>query len=380
MRVKEDQAGIALIAIVVLLLFLSIVAISEMLVITGTQLQQTNEEIAIGYAEQTAIAATSPVRSAIDDEVYQEVGKVLRDHLVKDQKARLQRPGTAASVYTCQGPVDTSNTKLSETWAICEPQTMLNSPNPFINQTTPQTINDLAQLLPAQATGTSTPGNPYNINTQSAINEIKRETANQFTYTVRIVYIGQEVVRPGVPRRANRPPVPRIERYRWLARAELTTRTYENVHYPLVVNYDVVTTVTVYDEALDCPSGVRGFQGFSGFPLKTLTICTDPGISTDPNSTACNQTMTTVSIPNAANSYGITCGTAGTDNCLAEAKAKCSQEAIDAGLCRLSNGGAFQSAVNNNQTYNSNGCSGIGQNGYVWSTAIRIVGIGTKHN
>ncbi len=56
----RENRGIALIIIVFLFFLLSVVAISEMLLVTGTQLSETNLGFAVMNAESTAIMTSSP--------------------------------------------------------------------------------------------------------------------------------------------------------------------------------------------------------------------------------------------------------------------------------------------------------------------------------
>src|SRR5215467_2099305 len=111
----KDEKGIALIVIVFMLWFLGIAAISEMLATTGTQLSQTNLEIALLWADQTAVETTSPIRTAIDKQLHSYLQRALKDHLQKDSSAKENKQS-----YVCRGIV-AQGYPLNRQMSICDP-------------------------------------------------------------------------------------------------------------------------------------------------------------------------------------------------------------------------------------------------------------------
>src|SRR5258706_10468958 len=111
----SDQKGLALIILVLMAWFVAVVAISQMLITTGTQLSDTNLEIALKWAEQSAIATSSPIRDSIDNQVYRKIQQQLLDHLQREAAAR-----AAKRPFVCQGMIGPEET-ISSQYSICDP-------------------------------------------------------------------------------------------------------------------------------------------------------------------------------------------------------------------------------------------------------------------
>jgi hypothetical protein len=173
----KDQKGIALIAMVFLLWFLAVVAISEMLVTTGTQLSRTNLEIALTYAENTAISTTGPIKRAMEDQIGEKIKKDLDDHLTAYLAAKnsIQVGGAGSEqpppTYICQGTVPADS--IGSVFSICDPIHLLDNLSGANNRTIDE-LGLMKSLTPAEYQ------NGYEWE------EIKRESFNEYNYTLKV--------------------------------------------------------------------------------------------------------------------------------------------------------------------------------------------------
>jgi hypothetical protein len=168
--------------------------------------------------------------------------------------------------------------------------------------------------------------------------------------------------------------------------AKIETQTYDNVRYGLTVHYDVVTTVTTHNQTVQCETedpALPTNYGFDDTVQKFVKYCKEGnGIPLS----KCKEVITCYADTDPC--YKDRCITKNLnseeiDNC--EFQAKLSIGCDGAGMfnCDINPGTKF-GGIRYKSTYSSTGCSsastGTLSNGYTWSTAIRIVGIGTGYD
>lgn len=246
---KSGERGIALIIIVFLLLGLLYVATLKMVIVTGTELSNLNQEIALDYAEEFSMGLSSPIKHHISDYVQNELTQVLGQHLSNDNSAH-----QSARTYSCQGTID-PNAELSSQFAICDPVNFLKN----LKGESDQTIDDIGMLRKHT--------DPKLYNTHQ-FQEIVRQTANGYSYTLYAAFVGQELLVPLRPPVNKTAPLPRVEQYRFLVRAEILSKTYYSIQTPFIMNFDIVINVNTFDSGFSgcagSPSGGVRVPGFGG--------------------------------------------------------------------------------------------------------------------
>jgi len=188
-------------------------------------------------------------------------------------------------------------------------------------------------------------------------------------------------------------------------RAELETQTYEEVRYPFTVNYDVVVTVTTIPQkggGAPCNNDSDPDGAFGEVRDRYIKVCTNPPTA-NPSSNECKDY--TICVPGDP-CYEKNCynnqDRPGVDTCaeMAKTQSGCGQGGEYGPTCEVKPGVVFR-GKEFTKVYTSEGCASIssssrglqlpgkGSNGsskepitymYTWTTAIRIVGLGTNYN
>jgi hypothetical protein len=369
---REGEKGVAVLAIVILCSILATVVVSGMLMDTAIELGRRNTEFALDWSEQTAIQAASPVRRAIDTAIYLKIQKELNAHLAAQAKAK-----AGGEAYYCQDFIDPER-PMTLQYSICDPVSLLDGLKGAENRT----IDELSVLKPEGISSVDfnkllkTPEWQF----------IKRVSENRYKYTLKGVYIGEEVLKEPAFGEESLPGEVRVDRYRWLVQAKIETQTYDNVRYGLTVHYDVVTTVTTHNQTVQCETDDPALPtnyGFDDTAQKYVKYCPDGRALSK-----CSEPITCYADTNIDNCYTSRCITKNlngeeVDNC--EFQSMLSIGCSGAGMfnCDISPNAKF-GGIRYKGTYSSTGCSstntGTLTNGYTWSTAIRIVGIGTGYD
>ncbi|MEW6736732.1 MAG: hypothetical protein AB1489_35915 [Acidobacteriota bacterium] len=363
----NNQKGIALLTMVFLLFLLSVMTIKPIVLHSAIGLAIFNEEMARSKAEQDAISATSPIRISIDEQIYNKMQTQLREHLRQAQLARQGR-GT----YVCQGVVNGED-GVSETWAICDPTHLLDG----LKGAQGQSIDDLAEVKSLT---------PPDKQREPEWAEVEYELFNQFDYVLKPVFVGQQLISAGNPRRGSFGPTPRVERYRYRVKAEINMQTYGRIFFPLTVYYDVVISLSSFDESILCGGNSRINPGFSP-PGRALAIAY---CEADLTITAFDPGCKKVGFCTAGEDcYGKFCANGDTkqnaDTCKIQAESECVPQDGMIVACQVSVNGkkGYYFGNTTKKTYISNGCASLGANsngGFIWNTAIRIVSLGTNYD
>jgi hypothetical protein len=204
-----------------------------------------NVKFALTMGEATSVETTAPIRDEIAEYLHEQVHGAITQHLISD---------SGSSPYQCQGvlvvPSTGNKNQLNSQYGICNPITLLNK----LPSKSQQTINNLLTVLPHL-------NNSHNKDDKIIYDELARELRNEYDYTLKAAYIGEQLIVPPKSKTNGGQPAPRIEQYRWLVRAEIETHTYNAISFPLTVNYDVVVNMQYYDTPFDgdttsCPSKI----------------------------------------------------------------------------------------------------------------------------
>ncbi|MEW6737892.1 MAG: hypothetical protein AB1489_41830 [Acidobacteriota bacterium] len=368
LRKVRNSRGIALILGVFFLFIISILLTLPILVRTNYVLTERNLTFAIRMARNYSTMGMRYIRGGIDEQIYNQMQTQLRDHL---RKAQLAKQGRGS--YPCQDTVNGEG-EVSQTWAICDPVHLLEDLKGAQNQT----IDDLSILKGLVK-------DPQLFRTPEW-QAVERQSFNRFDYTLKPVFVGQELVSPGTPRRGSFPPRPRIERYRYNIKADILMRVYDDVRYRMVAYYDVVISMASYDESILCGGVGRLNPGFAP-PGRALAVVY---CEADPTITAFDPGCKKVGFCTAGEScYADFCAKGSTkqnpDTCKIQAESECVPQDGMIVACQVSVGGKLGYYFGNNtkKTYISNGCASLGPNsngGFIWNTAIRIVSLGTNYD
>lgn len=356
------QKGIALIVMVLLIWVVAMVAIMEMLISTGTELSNTNLRIAVQWGDSVALATAAPIREKIEQEVYRRIERDIGIHIRKQLEGM-----TTGTPYLCQKIVMPTQ-PLSEQPSICDPIHLLDG----LPARTKETIDYRSVLKPADPALVDTP----------EWREIDYELKNSYDYRLSSVFVAKELRQVGTSRQPGVLAKPRIERYRWMVRADVTTHTYYNVTRGLVIYYDVVTNIYTHDDyttgILSCSTHER--QANFSIKMPIFMKCADkrgtPGDALCQDFEICTP---------GTNCFESEC----TGACLRNL-AICEKSNYVDQICLMLKPGLGVFTVPSfiqDDVYSSNGCvsetSGRfnGQpaagGGYTWNTVIKIVDIGS---
>ncbi|MBL8150466.1 MAG: hypothetical protein JNN15_11125 [Blastocatellia bacterium] len=359
---RKQQHGLALIVIVLFLWIVAAIGIVNILLFTGRALSDTNVEVALVWAENEAISTTGIVREKIDQETYKRIREGLQNHLAKAIEAKNTRTS-----YMCQENIS-PDSPIYEHYQLCDPVSLLDR----LPGAEKQKIDDLKVLKP---------DNPELLSSGDW-KEILHETNNDYNYKLSATFINQELIQAAVPRGVSGTiGLPRIERYRWLVKADIETRTYLDIEYHLVAYWNVITTVYVYDKdnnfTLDCLGFNNSIpRGFGRRP--TLLICKDR--SKQPGSLDCIETE-----PCGFDTECFKQLCKETPDCeerVEEDLGICKRYPV--ALCSVLNNKLFAfdppGTAISDTLYNSQGCESNKDVSYVWTTVIRVVDVSHNHD
>ncbi|MEW6737496.1 MAG: hypothetical protein AB1489_39810 [Acidobacteriota bacterium] len=365
-NIRGNSRGYVLIMAVFLLLVLSVVFTVPIAVRTSMVLVDYRILESIRRARNMSIASLSMIRSSIDEQMYNQLQTKLRDHL---RQAQLARQGKGS--YPCQDMINAEG-EISQTWSLCDPVHLLDGLQGAQNQTLDD-IGTLRRLIT----------NPELFRTPDW-EAVERQTWNRFDYTLKPVFVTQQLVSAGTPRRGSFPPRPRIERYRFNIKADLIMTVYDGVRYRMVAYYDVILSMASYDESILCGGGGRLNPGFAPPGRAVAVAYCESDLTIPAFDPACKKTGLCVA---SEICYEQACIEKGgpdnknkTDTCKIEGEANCEpQDGMIVG-CAIDGGKKQYFGTITKKTYASNGCASLGANsngGFIWSTAIRIVSFGT---
>ncbi len=232
-RLWKKRNGYALIVLMFYIFIISLLAMLDPIFITTLNLKERWLNAAILRAEHLAWSTTSPVRYRLVDEVYTRVQTQLVDHIAKSK---------GSAPYQCQGvltqpeTIDPVGGKLDNQFGLCQPETVLDG----LNGLTGQTIDYLNTLYPEYKM-------PLTGENEVARQAIIRQNQNSYDYVLSTTYVSQRVIDDAKSKRfKTQTGFKRQESYRWLVRADIEAKSFNNVIKPIIVYYDVTLSNNYY--------------------------------------------------------------------------------------------------------------------------------------
>ncbi|MCS6884668.1 MAG: hypothetical protein RMM17_03240 [Acidobacteriota bacterium] len=353
---KKD--GFGLVIVVLFLWVVVTVLILEVLIYTGTRLADANLESALRWSDGFGLSVATAVRTHIEEHIYSAIERDVRDHIDKQLRG---------DAYFCQTAV-TSETPLSEQSSLCNPAGILDG----LRGKTGQTIDDVTALKPDDPNLLLTP----------EWREILRETRNSYDYALKGVFVSKELVQEAVRLEQRKRGRPRVERYRWMIRADIDARTYYDVNKRFVVYYDVVTNLYTFDSittgVVSCP---RTGSLLKKMPMPFVVKCET--LEGTPGDTNCREPE--LCMPG-SECFQRECSSRECQRNLAT----CLDSNYQDQFClTLAPGLGFLLVANSipEDTHNTSGCFSVAirgnrdsrrLGGYTWNTVIKVVDIGSN--
>ncbi|KAF0247284.1 MAG: hypothetical protein FD167_3313 [bacterium] len=363
-RLWRKRNGYALIVLMFYIFIISLLAMLDPIFITTLNLKERWLNAAILRAEHLAWSTTSPVRYRLVDEVYTRVQTQLVDHIAKSK---------GSVPYQCQGAltqpetIDPVGGKLDNQFGLCQPETVLDG----LNGLTGQTIDYLNTLYPEYKT-------PLTGENEVARQAIIRQNQNSYDYVLSTTYVNQRVIDDAKSKTfKTQTGFKRQESYRWLVRADIEAKSFNNVIKPIIVYYDVTLSNNYYP---------GNFGGGGNLCDRTNDVKT----------TACPVDLDELGFCHQT-SYTDGNGTewlAGTGPCpggVSEGPCRVSDRCTDLGVaivCPLAGGGQI-TTVKARSTRPQVGCASlnsgrsgkiIDKGGYNFILTVRIVSLGNTYN
>jgi hypothetical protein len=219
----NNSRGWLLIVLVFYFFIVSTFALMGPLSTTAKQLSKTIFEENIRRSQQILLTTNSPIRNYLVNELYERIQNQLVEHLAK---------AGGSTNYMCQNvevpPTSTGafDSNLENQFGLCSPEKLFEA----MDGNTKQTIDFNAAFGLKFDPNLSEEG-------KLRVNQIVAQNKNTYDYTLRTMFVRQELVEYGGIGK------PRIERYHWLTRADVIGTTYGanlgDIRQPLVIYYDV---------------------------------------------------------------------------------------------------------------------------------------------
>lgn len=216
--------GYAVIILVLMFFYVGFMFVQPIIVTTGRQLRDNNIFYAKRLADRTGFATTSAIRNHITDYIHGKTKQQLIKHLI------LNRSGQGT--YTCQNqlvPTIQNGGNLMSQFGICDPQGLLTG----LDGDTNKTVDFLNALYPTHKKQLD---DKYMENMRKSLIE---QYKNDYDYTLRNTYVGQE-------RLVDTKTGERINRYHFMTRADIETRTYFQIVNHVVAYFDTIVDDKYY--------------------------------------------------------------------------------------------------------------------------------------
>lgn len=219
----SSSKGYVLIVLVFYVWVAGVILTSDIILNNTRQLKITRVEQAKSHADHIGIAAGSPIRKQITDEVHLRVQEQLKRHL--------QLNKSDADTYLCQGiitPTEKNGGTLTTQFGLCEPSKILANLVGKKNQT----IDFISGLYPEARSQKF--DDPI---LEQARQSFIEQHENSYAYNLHATYAGQQELPEG--RRSVNITGFRRNQYRWNVRAEIETHTFTGIINQLVFNFSV---------------------------------------------------------------------------------------------------------------------------------------------
>ena len=214
--------GYALILAVLFFFYLGIMFTKPIIITNINWFMDINLVKAKRVAEYMGVAVASPVRNYITNTIHPRIQQQYIQHLALNR--------SSSETYPCQNslfPTMQNGGNLQNQFGLCDPLSLFDG----MNGDTNQSIAFADFLYPNHGTSLS---NPRLDNLRTSLVE---QMENNYDYTLRTIFVGQDSVGSGNDK---------VNRYRYLSRADIETRTYFGVRNQMVAQFDVVIEEKYY--------------------------------------------------------------------------------------------------------------------------------------
>jgi len=214
--------GYALLILVLMFFYVGVI-FSKPIILSGIKnFRAINIPIAKRMADYKGISVMSPIRHNIANTVHKRVQDQLIQHLAANRSSSENYPCQNTLVPTIQNGGDLRNQ-----FGLCDPTSIFNGLNGDTNQSVPF----IDFVYPDHKVKLKDP--KLDKLRESLIEQME----NNFDYTLRTLFIGQDTLGAGADR---------INRYRWSSRVDIETRTYYGVINQMIAHFDVVVEEKYY--------------------------------------------------------------------------------------------------------------------------------------
>ena len=214
--------GYALLILVLMFFYVGVI-FSKPIILSGIRnFRAINIPIAKRMADYKGISVMSPIRHNIANTIHKRVQNQLIQHLAANR--------SSSDSYPCQNtlvPTMQNGGNLQNQFGICDPTTIFDGLNGDTNKSVPF----IDFVYPDHKVKLSDP------KMDKLRESIIEQMENNFDYTLRTLFIGQDTLGRGTDR---------INRYRWSSRVDIETRTYYGIINQLIAHFDVVVEEKYY--------------------------------------------------------------------------------------------------------------------------------------
>ena len=214
--------GYALMFLVLYLFILGVLFTKPIIITNINWFVDINLVKAKRVAEYTGVCVASPIRNYITNTIHPRIQQQYIQHLALNR--------SSSETYPCHNslfPTMQNGGNLQNQFGLCDPLSLFDG----MNGDTNQTIAFANFLYPNHGVALS---NPRLDNLRTSLVE---QMENNYDYTLRTIFVGQDSVGSGNDK---------INRYRYLSRADIETRTYFGVRNQMVAQFDVVIEEKYY--------------------------------------------------------------------------------------------------------------------------------------
>ncbi|KAF0249171.1 MAG: hypothetical protein FD167_1423 [bacterium] len=201
---KNRANGYALI-VLVMIIFAALVTLTKPMLLTSVrQFRDTNIEYAKDVSETAGIATVSHIREHINSTIYSRIQNKLIDHA--------RAFGSQADTYQCQNQTVATKKgggQIDAVFSICDLTGIFDD----LLGDTNQSIDLIGAVYPDYQVPLA------DKNMDGLRKDLIAQMKNDFDYTIRTIFSNQEILRESGT--GNR-----IDRYRWMVRADVETHTY----------------------------------------------------------------------------------------------------------------------------------------------------------
>ena len=218
----NKPSGYALILAVLFFFYIGIMLTKPIIITNINWFVDINLVKAKRVAEYMGVAIASPIRNYIANTIHPRIQQQYIQHLALNR--------SSSETYPCQNslfPTMQNGGDLRNQFGLCDPLSLFDGMYGDTNQSIP--FADF--LYPNHKTPLA------DRRLDHLRKSVVEQAENNYDYTLRTIFVGEDSVGEGVDK---------INRYRYLSRADIETRTYFGVRNQMVAQFDVVIEEKYY--------------------------------------------------------------------------------------------------------------------------------------